>query len=378
MKNKIVLYANTAFTIYNFRSELINLLKKKNFSIYVLCPKVCYLSNKSEQQLTNIFKKLDVNFIPLNHKRNNWNIFFDIFHLFNLFYILRKINPDIILNFTIKCTLYGSVVAFIAGVKNIFSNITGLGSILTLDSKRFFLIKFILLKFYKISLKLNKSIFFQNIDDQNFFLLNKIISKDKCVLINGSGVNLNRFKPSNKKIFFDFIFVGRLLHDKGLLFFIDACNDLFITYPNLKIAIVGGYDSNPNSISPELFKKKIKSKNFYHYNFTDDIRIYLSKSKVFVLPSKREGTPKAALEAMSMKLPIITTNVPGCREVVKHLFNGYLVEYGSVDSLIKAMTFFIKNEIKIPEMGNNSRIIAKDKYDINMVNNIILNTLLYE
>lgn len=374
MNKSIALYANTAFTLLNFREEFIKLLVTENYVVYIICPKDCFLSNLRCNEIKKRFKSLNVNYIPMNYKRNNWNFFLDFIHIFNLFFVLLNLRPNILINYTIKCTLYGSLIGFFCGIKNIYSNITGLGSIISDDSK-FKYLRLVILLFYKILLKSNKKIFVQNRDDFNFFSKQKIIAKNKMVLINGSGVNLNKFFYSYSKKQYDFIFIGRILYDKGIMDFVQACNILINNYPKLKIAIIGNFDSNPNTVSKDIFFKSINSINYHYLGFRNDVKKYLLKSKILVLPSKREGTPKSILEAMALKIPVITTNVPGCKEAVRNNYNGILVPYKNINELSIAMHYLLNNKKLQLTYGENGYKLAKVKYDVNVVNKSILDNL---
>jgi len=377
MSKKIILVANTAFTIINFRKELIESLHQKGYEVLVICPEICTFYNGND--VKSRFKALGVRFIPVYINRNGVNPFQDIKLLMQLTKVYKFEKPDIVLNFTIKPTIYSSLAAMIAGVKKLSSNITGLGYLFTDNSFRARLLSLIVRFQYKISLKCNDIIFFQNPDDLDLFCKLKLVSdRKKTTIINGSGVNISKFifDSEKTKIPMSFIFIGRLLKDKGIIEYVAAAEIIKRKYPESTFRILGGFDDNPNCIPKAYLEKVVKEGIIDYIPSKANVAPYLAESEVFVLPSYREGTPRSVLEAMATGLPIITTDAPGCRETVLDGVNGYLVEVKNVDALCDAIERLIINSELKELMGNRSLEIARTKYDINLVNQSILDQLL--
>jgi len=375
MKQKCILVANSAFTLLNFRRELIDKLKSR-FEVVVLCPSACPLLGSDN--VSKDFDNIGVNFIPIEFSRSGVNPFSDLKLLFNLYNIFSNERPTIVLNYTIKPTIYSSIAAGLARVKVVSSNITGLGYVFTNVGLKSKLLRLIVLFQYKIALKLNHIVFFQNIDDRNLFHKMKLLQSVNTKVINGSGINLefyNLQEFSTEKVENSFIFVGRMLKDKGIYELIAAAKKIKQQYPNTTIRLVGGVDDNPNCIPIEIIYQEVSQGTLEFIGATEDVRTYLASSEVFVLPSYREGTPRAVLEAMAMSMPIITTDVPGCRETVDHGKNGFLVSAKNEDSLFEAMEMFILNRQLISDMSKESRKKVTDKYDVHKVNQSILTEL---
>ena len=156
--------------------------------------------------------------------------------------------------------------------------------------------------------------FFQNNDDKNEFINNGLIKEDKVVIINGSGVNLEQFKPKPLPKDPGFLFIGRLIKDKGIMEDLEACKKIKDKYPIIRCLLVGPYDSNPSALKPEELNPYIDSGIIEYFGEQSDVRPFITECSVFVLPSYHEGTPKSVLEAMAMGRAIITCNSPGCRD----------------------------------------------------------------
>jgi len=300
------------------------------------------------------------------------NPFLDFFNFLKILKILNKINPDYFLGYTIKPVIYGSLAAKLTGIPNIFSIITGLGYIFTERNSHSNFINSIVKILYKLSLNRNKIIFFQNQDDLKLFIDLKIVSPDKAIIINGSGVDTNYYFTNKFPQKISFLFIARLIKEKGIIEYGEAAKILKQKYPNIDFKVVGWFDNNPHAIPEKIFNKWIQNKIISYLGKFDDVRPAIENSSVFILPSYREGTPRSVLEAMSMQRPIITTDAPGCRETVIQGENGFLIPPKDISALVNAMEFFIKNPEVIPRMGKRSREIALEKYDVHKVNNRIL------
>jgi glycosyltransferase involved in cell wall biosynthesis len=254
--------------------------------------------------------------------------------------------------------------------------ITGMGYIFSDINPNANLVQKVAQKLLKIALHFNKAILFQNLDNLNTFRSNSIIPLCKKVaVINGSGVDIDWFYPVELPKSPVFLMIARLLVDKGIREYIQAAKIIKSRYPAVIFNLVGDIDTNPYSISQQELDQWIRDGTIIYLGQLPDVRIAISKSSIYVLPSYGEGTPRSSLEAMAMARPIITTDVPGCRETVTQNLNGLLVEVRNVFSLTNAMQYFIDNPNAIKKMGNASREIAEKKYDVHLVNQSILEAL---
>jgi len=376
-KNRVTFIANSMFTILNFRSELIDEFLLNNYDVLIIVPFEDLLGENLE--LLKRLTESGVQVVRVKLNRNGLNPLADVRYLVNIYLILKKYKPTIVLNYTIKPTIYGSIAAGLLGVNKISSNMTGLGYAFIASGFKVSIIRSILKLQLRLALRFNYIVFFQNPDDLSDFKRYKILSSDsRYKVINGSGVNLSRFNCSEspRKVPNSFIFVGRLLKDKGILEFLKSADNIKKHFPSAKFTVLGGVDSNPNSISIETLFDYVNRGIVEYIPHTPDVISVLIRAEVFVLPSYREGTPRSVLEAMALNMPIITTDAPGCRETVVEGENGYLVPVKDVESLTnRMMKFLIEPEI-IEKMGNSSRFKVCLKYDVNKVNGEILSELL--
>ena len=231
---------------------------------------------------------------------------------------------------------------------------------------------------YKISLKCNNKVFFQNPDDLIFFKDNKIIGDSTLTrIVNGSGVDLSHYyKCQVVTNPVTFLLIARLLKEKGIFEFAEVAKNLKTKYPETNYQIIGWEDNSPSSIKTKILEDIQKNGFIDFLGYKKDIRDYLASCSIYVLPSYREGTPRTVLEAMSMCRPIITTDAPGCRETVVHEKNGLLVPVKDQVSLANAMMKMLeKSDEKIETMARESFLIAKNKYEINKVNQSILDIM---
>jgi len=296
--------------------------------------------------------------------------------LLNLYRLFRELKPDCLLSYTIKPVIYGSIAAKVAGVPAIFSLITGLGYAFIGTGKLKRMLTSVVSVLYRFSLRFNRLVFFQNPDDQHLFIKNQMVRDiDQTRLINGSGVDLNHFsyRPlQDRQKEQCFLLVARLLSDKGVREYVAAARALKRKYPTSKFQLLGPLDTNPTSCQPQELEAWQKEGTIEYCGVTTDVRSFLEAATVFVLPSYREGTPRSALEAMSIGRSVVTTDAPGCREVVINGQNGFLVPIKDHKSLATAMEQFILNPKLAQQMGFESRRIAEERFDVHQVNDFLL------
>lgn len=371
----IFIVANTLFTVINFRSELIALLKSKGYRVVVLCPNSCSLSPEG-QSVESQLNEMGVEHVPINLSRQGLDVFAEFRLVHELYKTFRSYCPYAVLSYTIKPVIYASLAAKIAGIPIISSNITGLGYVFTDNSFKAKAIKAIVKLLYRLALRVNTVVFFQNKDDLKLFSESKMVCSNKAELLNGSGVNLTFFKFNPYKSVLKVgrtkvLFVGRLLKDKGIRELLEAA--YLLRLENIEIILVGGLDDNPNSISIASVNKAVSDGVVRYEGSVSDVRGLLEESDVFVLPSYREGTPRSSLEALASGLPIITTDVPGCRETVIDGYNGFLVEPYSHEALASKILELHQNPNLIHDMRLRSRKLAENKFDVNSINERIVN-----
>ena len=360
---KILISANVLFTVINFRKDLINFFIEKGYE--VVC--VANTDNLSTDYDT-IIKELKIKFIKINLDRKGINPIKDLSYMYNLVKIYRGERPDIIMHFTIKPNIYGTIASKIAGIPSL-NTINGLGSAIIKENTLSKILKYL----YKFSLMFSTKVFFQNNDDLNFFVLNNLINIKKTSIVPGSGVNTSifeKYNTGNKQM--TFMLVSRLLKDKGIYEYIDAIKLFRKTNKNCVFLLGGQFDfDNPSSIQRKEVAEWEKEKIIKYVGQTDNIKNFFKISDVIVLPSYREGLSRLLIEAASSSKPIITTNVAGCKDVVKDEYNGYLCNVKDASSLSQCIEKMSKlSKLELDTMGKLSNKIAKTKFDKDIVNKI--------
>jgi glycosyltransferase involved in cell wall biosynthesis len=288
-----------------------------------------------------------------------------IFELLNKY---RLIKPDVILHYTIKPNVYGTIAAAILGIPSI-NNVCGLGTIFLKKNW----VSSIAIALYKFAFRFPKKVFFQNSDDLNLFVNNKLIKSSMTDLLPGSGINLSHFTPAefsrNKK--FTFLVVSRLITDKGILEYIEAIKQLKAAGVDAKFQLMGAKDPrHKRGIKLAVIDSWIKSGLVEYLGTTKDVRPYMSQADCIVLPSYREGTPRTLLEAASTAKPIITTDVPGCHHVVTDGYNGLLCKIKNAEDLADKMKTLLgfSNEA-LRTMGLNGRRKIEEEFNESIVIN---------
>lgn len=372
---KIVIMVNVASSLLYFRKELIQKLVELQYEVF------CIAEGYTEETKDII---LEWGAQPIEHhlKRNGLNPLSDIMQIIKIRKLLKEIKPDIILTCFTKPVIFGSIAAKLAGVKKRIGLIEGLGYSFTpsktTQGLRFKLIKFVQIQLYRIALPTLNKVLFLNPDDKRDLLTEHNIYVNDSDILGGVGVNLNEFfyVPPLIEDNVSFLFVGRLLRDKGIFEFLEAAEKVKLKYPKAYFSVIGGIDDkNPTAISESLLKNYIDKGIINYFGHVQDVPTYISKANVFVLPSYREGIPKSTQEALAMGKPVITTDVPGCRETVISGINGFLVPIFSSDALSDKMIYFIKNKNEIIRMGKESRKLAETRFDVIKINQKLISIL---
>lgn len=366
--SNVVVIGPYSKSLVSFRGDMMKSMINKGHTVFAMAPESGY-----EEKLASMGIQFDR--LPLH--RTGINPFKDISLFIFLVKKLLKIKPDIVFFYAIKPVIYGSMAAYLAGVKNVYSMITGLGYVFTGNAKKQRALRWFITRLYKMALERNKIVFYQNPDDLDVFLENGILSNhDKVIRVNGSGVDTERYEYSEPvNIQVTFLLIARLIWDKGIGEYVKAAQQLKKKYPSTKFRLVGPFDSNPKAIEEGQVHRWVEEGIIEYLGETDDVRPFIRESSVYVLPSYREGTPRSVLEAMATGRPIVTTDAPGCRETVQVGINGFLVPVKDADKLAEAMEKFIIDPSLITRMGKESREIAVDRFDVHKVNGIILKAM---
>lgn len=374
-RQKILISCSTAKSILKFRGKLIEELLKEN-TVYIFTPEI------QDPNFRVTLQQMGVIVYENSLNRNNISVGSDLRYIAALTKVIREVKPDIFFAYTFKPLIFGSIMSALFNVKTKVAMLTGLGY--NFADPRKSVTKSITQALLKFSLRFNKDlrIVFHNDDDRQELLKRKIISAgSKTYVVNGSGVDLTYYQYSQPVIEpIRFLLISRLIKAKGVEEFLAAAKIIHQKYPALKFSVVGSFDPKQiDSIPHDLYQEITESKFIDFIGWVDDVRPYIEKSSVVVLPSYREGTPRSILEGMSMGRAIITTDTAGCRQTINtdpEMTNGRLIRVKSVSDIVDAMEHFILNPDDVIKFGVNGRAYAEEKYDVNKVNKDMLQILL--
>jgi glycosyltransferase involved in cell wall biosynthesis len=363
----IAITANTSWYIYNFRINTIRALLKKNFNIFIISPYDSYTEN---------LKKEGCKFIPINIDRGGTNPSKDFFTFISFCKIYKDNTFDCILNFTPKNNIYSTLAARVFKI-NTINNISGLGFLFSNKKLSSLVARFL----YKISQTHARTVFFQNKHDMELFIGKGFVKKENVILINGSGVDLERFvyHESVNDGVIRFLLSARMLYEKGVQHFVEAADQLKKRHgESIEFNLLGFIDKdNPSAISENTINNWVKNGSINYLGVTDSVEDIIKNVDCVVLPSYyREGIPKSLIEAGAMGKPIITTDSIGCRNTVDPDINGYLCEPKSTISLIEQ----IEKIIKMPRdelilMGKSSRLKMQNEFDERIIINKYLSQI---
>ena len=360
---KFVLVSPKNRTAYNFRGDLVKLIISKGYEVIVTGP---------NRDNVDKIEALGARFVEIPMNKNGVNPIKDLEYQKSLKALFDKEKPDVVLSYTSKPVIYGSIAAKKSGVKSVTAMITGLGYAFTSQTKKAKIIRIIMSTLYKKALGKADTVIFQNPDDMEQFVSLGLVNKEKCRLVAGSGVNTERFHPLPYPKKTTFFMLSRVMNSKGIREYLEAAKIVKGKYPDTQFMLLGACEGIQDSIGPEELKKYIDSGIIEHFGETENVPPYYGKCSVYVLPSYREGTPRTILEAMATARPIITTDAPGCRETVRNGITGFLVPAKDSEALAEKMIWFAEHPDKIPEMGEASYEYCKEKYDVKKVNENML------
>ena len=351
----IVLTGNTSFKIANFRAGLIRALIADGHALTVLAP-----TDEYSQKLN----EMGCRFVPLHMDRNGTNPLSEARLLTSMYRHLKQLRPDFVLSYTIKNNIYAGLACNRLSVP-FAPNVTGLGPAFSDEGALNRLVR----NLYRFAFRKARRVFFQNTHDRAVFLDAGLVSEDRSELLPGSGVDLNEFSFSPLPDDHDavrFLLVARMLKDKGVGYFAEAARAVKAEHPNAKFQLLGPLDpDSKTAISKGEIEAWVSEGIVDYLGSASDVRPALRLAHCVVLPSfYHEGTPRSLLEAAAMGRPLISTNMPGCRDVLISGTSGFLVQPKQTEDLAKAMMQFIAlSPSDRQAMGQASRLLMEEKYD---------------
>ena len=366
---RIAVMGTQAKDLVNFRGHLLSEIHKAGHEAFGIAP-------GGTPEIRAALDQLGATYVPIAMDRTGMNPLREVWSTFRLWRQLRKLRLDLILTYELKSVVFGTLAARFAGIPQRFAMITGRGTTLQGLPHGFQerMLRVVAKRLYRTALPSTRGVFFQNPDDGAFFAEQGMLPDSVArKIINGSGVDLAHFAqcplPTGPVTF---LFVGRLLRNKGLQEFVQACRILYEAKVPVRCLILGALDSNPNGITAAQLAIWVQEGFVEYLGEVQDVRPVLAKAHVLVLPSYGEGTPRSVLEAMAMGRAVVTTNSPGCRDAVQDDCNGLLVPVGDAQALAAAMTRLAQDVGSIARMAAEGLRLAEQKYDVRLVTQEIL------
>ena len=369
---RFAIISNQSFSLLNFRGPLIKELVCRGIKVFTLAPDFDEESRASLQALGAEPVDYSLSRVGMNPLR-------DLKDMMCLIRRLKMIRPDIVLSYTIKPVIYGTLAARFAGAPRSYAMIEGLGFAFTVDGTSNFkkrMLRMVMYMLYRAAFKSVIKVFFLNKDDIEEFQDMQLVRPGKVVNLGGIGVDLEQFCPAplvNSPPVF--LLVARLLREKGIHDFVEAARQVKACHPQARFLLVGGVDLNPGSLTQAELEEWVKQGIIEWLGHRNDVRSWIAQANVFVLPSYREGMPRSTQEAMAMGRPVITTDAVGCRDTVVHGVNGFLVPVRNPGALATAMETFIRYPNLIELMGKQSRRFAEEHFDVYKINAIIIEAM---
>ncbi|TVT40238.1 glycosyltransferase family 4 protein [Hymenobacter setariae] len=360
---RVAVVINTSWNIWNFRRGLVKALQAAGHEVLAIAPPDAYSARLESE--------LGCRYVPILMENKGTNPIKDAQLTRRFLAIYKRERPDVVLHFTIKPNIYGTLAAKLAGVASI-NNVSGLGTVFLIEN----LVSKVARGLYRFAFRFPHKVFFQNNDDRELFIRYGLIRPERTGLVPGSGVDLKRFRPQPSadkaaNTPFTFLMVARVLYEKGIVEYFEAARQLRATLgpDKVRVQLLGGLDEAGGVGVPRAtFEQWLAEGTIEHLGTSDNVAEHLHRADCVVLPSYREGTPKTLLEAAACGKPLITTDVPGCRETVEHGRNGYLCQVRSADDLAaKLLQLAQLPPERLAAMGAASRQLAEEKFDENLV-----------
>ena len=373
---KILIIGTVASSFYGFRADLIRAMRVKQYTVYAFTSEYTDADLKQIESLGAIPMTYELN-------RGGLNPLSDIVATYKLSKKIREIKPDLVFSYFSKPVIFGTIAAKLAKVPKIIGMLEGLGYTFTEQpeglAKKTELIKKVQVLLYKFALPQLDKLIFLNPDDPKDLIDQYAINVRKVEVLGGIGLNLKEYPCQpiiNIQQPINFLFIGRLLKEKGIHDFLNAAKIVKEKYPETQFTVLGAIDPhNLGALTQSELDELISSNIIDYPGHVDNVKDWIAKSHVFVLPSYREGVPRSTQEAMAIGRAVITTDVPGCRETVEHGVNGFIVAKWNPEALAEKMIYFIEHPEQIEKMGYESYKIAQDKFDAEKVNQRLLNIL---
>jgi glycosyltransferase involved in cell wall biosynthesis len=354
---RVAIVLNTSWNIYNFRKGLAEALLNAGHAVIAIAP---------EDNYSHFLTEMGCEFYPVKMQNKGTNPLYDLGYMFQLYKIYKKARPDVVLQFTIKPNIYGTLAAFPLR-KLIVNNVCGLGTVFLRDNLSSKVARYL----YRLSFLFPKRVFFQNEDDLQVFLEQKLVKERLTDLVPGSGIPLDKFTPTGFKRNeqFTFLMIARLLYDKGIREYIEAIRTLRAEGNTARFQLLGAIEESKNlGVSRQQLDTWVTEGLVEYLGVTDDVAARIDDADCVVLPSYREGTPRSLLESAGMGKPLITTDIAGCKQTVDDGINGFLCEVKNGQDLADKMRQMAQlDDETLRNMGSASREKVVREFDEQIV-----------
>lgn len=358
---RVAIVINTSWNIWNFRRSLVQALQAAGHEVLAIAPPDDYSARLETE--------LGCRFVPILMENKGTNPLKDAQLTRRFYRLYRRERPDVVLHYTIKPNIYGTIAARLAGIPSV-NNVSGLGTVFIVKN----FVSRVALGLYRFAFKFPKRVFFQNDDDRQLFLEHGLVEKRITDVLPGSGIDTHRFRPApvfERHEPFTFLMIARVLYEKGVEEYFEAARRVREAAPGTRVQLLGGIDESGGvGVKRAVFEQWLQAGHVEYLGTSDDVAAHIRQADCVVLPSYREGTPKTLLEAAAMGKPIVTTDVPGCRETVVDGQNGLLCEVRNAPDLADKMLRVLHLPApELEQMGRAGRRLAEQKFDERIVLN---------
>lgn len=356
---RIAIVTNTAWNIFNFRLGLVRALQAQGHQVLLIAPQDTYSAR---------LRELGLELHNINMDSRGVNPMKDAGLTLELYNLYRRLNLDLILHFTVKPNIYGTLAASRLKIP-VINNVCGLGTVFLQQG----LVSVVAKWLYRISFRFAQKVFFHNSDDYRLFIEEGLLVENQADIVPGSGIDTQQFQPAvrrkDRSDKFTFLVISRLIYDKGIIEYIEAAKRLRSQGAPVRFQLLGAKDPvHKRGIPVHLIDQWVQSGVIDYLGTTDDVRSVIQQADCVVLPSYREGLPRTLLEAASLQKPIVATDTPGCRHVVEDGVNGLLCRVQDAEDLADKMftvTQFTDEEVL--KMGEQGREMVVKKFSQQVV-----------
>lgn len=329
-----------------------------------------------EKNMDDVCGRVGASYAYVPMERTGLNPLSDLKTLWHYYRLIKREQYNVVHSYSVKSNIYSAIAARLAGVKRIYPTVNGLGYAFTTNDFKTKIIRFYICVMYKLAFACSHKVFIQNQDDADELVRRHVLPRKKCVVIAGSGIDLELYPAQEQQNRNTFLMATRLLVTKGVWTYVEAAKKVKQKHPEAVFQLAGGFDPNPDGIKKEELQPAIADGTIEYLGHVDNMAEALAECTVFVLPSYyREGVPHAVLEAMSTGRAVLTTDAAGCKETVNGK-NGFLIEPRNAEQLAERMIWMIEHPEETEKMGTESLKYAQERFDVEVVNGMMLREML--